>query len=117
MKHFETMLLVAAVLILLGVYCVVAAIRMKKTGKISSLIATSEEAQNCRKPKDLIEEMYMPFMGMGIICIVFGGFSIIDKCYYAFPVVVRLFASLIFFGTCATVISRQRKVRRKYLNL
>ncbi|MBR1390545.1 MAG: hypothetical protein IJ567_03720 [Lachnospiraceae bacterium] len=117
MEHFETMLLVAAVLILLGLYCVIAAIRMKKTGKISSLIASSEEAAKCKKTRDLIEEMYLPFLGMGIICILFGGFSIIDKCYYAFPVVVRLFASLIFFGTCATVISRQRKVRRKYLNL
>lgn len=117
MKDFNTILLVAAVVIVLGICCLVSSIRMKKTGKISSLIATEEELKKCKRKNDLIEELYMPFCGMGIICIFFGIFSIVDQCFFEFPVVIKLFTTLIFVCSCATMVSRQRKAREKYLKL
>ncbi|MGN0341387.1 MAG: hypothetical protein ACI4DO_01195 [Roseburia sp.] len=117
MENFNTTLLVAAVVIILGICCMISAIRMKKTGKISSLIASEDELKKCKKKKELIEELYMPFCGMGLICVAFGLFSIVDQCLYAFPVVIKLFTTLIFVCTCVTVVSRQRKAREKYLSL
>lgn len=115
MEHFNTSLLVAVVVIILGVCCLVSAIKMKRTGKVSSLIASEEELKKCKKKDELIEELYMPFCGMGLMCIIFGVFSIVDQCLYTFPVVAKLFITLIFICSCVTVVSRQRKAREKYL--
>lgn len=115
MDNFNTTLLVAAVVIVLGICCLISAIRMKKTGKISSLIATEEELKKCKRKKELIDELYMPFCGMGLICVFFGVFSIVDQCFLEFPVVFKLFTTLIFICSCATMVSRQRKAREKYL--
>ena len=50
----DVMLIFDVVIAIFGVYMIGAALKMKKTGKISSAVITAEEIARCRKTKELI---------------------------------------------------------------
>lgn len=45
----DVMLIFDVVIAIFGVYMIAAALKMKKTGKISSAVITAEEIARCRK--------------------------------------------------------------------
>ena len=50
----DVMLIFDVVIAIFGVYMIGAALKMKKTGKISSAVITAEEIARCRKTKEFI---------------------------------------------------------------
>ena len=54
----DVMLIFDVVIAIFGVYMIGAALKMKKTGKISSAVITAEEIARCRKTKAFIAFIY-----------------------------------------------------------
>lgn len=54
----DVMLIFDVVIAIFGVYMIAAALKMKKTGKISSAVITAEEIARCRKTKEYIAFIY-----------------------------------------------------------
>ena len=54
----DVMLIFDVVIAIFGVYMIGAALKMKKTGKISSAVITAEEIARCRKTKEFIAFIY-----------------------------------------------------------
>lgn len=54
----DVMTIFDVVIAIFGIYMVGAALRMKKTGEISSAVITAEEIAKCRKKKEFIAFIY-----------------------------------------------------------
>ena len=68
----NTMMIFAIIVMILGVYLVIAAIRMKKSGRIGAGIITKDEINHCKDPKGFIRFMYRKEILFGIITILVG---------------------------------------------
>lgn len=62
----------------LGIYLIVSAVKMKKTGEIDTLILTPEEIERCRQKDELAEFLYWREMAIGIIFVLFGFIRLLD---------------------------------------
>ena len=102
----DVMLIFDVVIAIFGVYMIAAALKMKKTGKISSAVITAEEIARCRKTKEFIAFIYWKEA-------VFGALIIADKVVSlgAFNVVELL----IFLAAFLWFQSQLRKAREQFL--
>ena len=102
------------VIAIFGVYMIAAALKMKKTGKISSAVITAEEIARCRKTKEFIAFIYWKEAVFGALIIAVGVLGIInDKVVSlgAFNVVELL----IFLAAFLWFQSQLRKAREQFL--
>ena len=74
----DVMLIFDVVIAIFGVYMIGAALKMKKTGKISSAVITAEEIARCRKTKELIAFIYWKEAVFGALIIAVGVLGIIN---------------------------------------
>ena len=106
----DVMLIFDVVIAIFGVYMIGAALKMKKTGKISS----AEEIARCRKTKEFIAFIYWKEAVFGALIIAVGVLGIInDKVVSlgAFNVVELL----IFLAAFLWFQSQLRKAREQFL--
>ena len=109
----DVMLIFDVVIAIFGVYMIGAALKMKKTGKISSAVITAEIAR-CRKTKEFIAFIYWKEAVFGALIIAVGVLGIInDKVVSlgAFNVVELL----IFLAAFLWFQSQLRKAREQFL--
>ena len=109
----DVMLIFDVVIAIFGVYMIGAALKMKKTGKISSAVIT-EEIARCRKTKEFIAFIYWKEAVFGALIIAVGVLGIInDKVVSlgAFNVVELL----IFLAAFLWFQSQLRKAREQFL--
>jgi len=110
----DVMLIFDVVIAIFGVYMIAAALKMKKTGKISSAVITAEEIARCRKTKEFIAFIYWKEAVFGALIIAVGVLGIInDKVVSlgAFNVVELL----IFLVAFLWFQSQLRKAREQFL--
>lgn len=74
----DVMLIFDVVIAIFGVYMIAAALKMKKTGKISSAVITAEEIARCRKTKEFIAFIYWKEAVFGALIIAVGVLGIIN---------------------------------------
>ena len=74
----DVMLIFDVVIAIFGVYMIGAALKMKKTGKISSAVITAEEIARCRKTKEFITFIYWKEAVFGALIIAVGVLGIIN---------------------------------------
>ena len=74
----DVMLIFDVVIAIFGVYMIGAALKMKKTGKISSAVITAEEIARCRKTKEFIAFIYWKEAVFGALIIAVGVLGIIN---------------------------------------
>ena len=110
----DVMLIFDVVIAIFGVYMIGAALKMKKTGKISSAVITAEEIARCRNTKGFIAFIYWKEAVFGAVIIAVGILGIInDKVVSlgAFNVVELL----IFLAAFLWFQSQLRKAREQFL--
>ena len=110
----DVMLIFDVVIAIFGVYMIGAALKMKKTGKISSAVITAGEIERCRTTKEFIAFIYWKEAVFGALIIAVGVLGIInDKVVSlgAFNVVELL----IFLAAFLWFQSQLRKAREQFL--
>ena len=63
----------------LGIYFIVAGIRMKKTKELGIIILTEEEVKGCTQKVALAEYFSWRELAMGVVFALFGGIRLLDK--------------------------------------
>ncbi len=91
-------LIVDIITVVLGIYLLYAAVRMKKTGRINSLIANGSEIKNCRNKEGFINAIYMPTLLFGMISFAFGIFVCADKMLFHLNRVFKIGGVIVFFA-------------------
>ena len=61
-----------------GGYMIIAALRMKNSGKISTLLMNDTEAQKIADKAGFIEFMFKRMLVFSIVTVAYGGFAILD---------------------------------------
>ena len=109
----DVMLIFDVVIAIFGVYMIAAALKMKKTGKISSAVITAEEIARCRKTKEFIafiywkEAVFALIIAVGVLGIIndkvvsLGAFNVVEL--------------LIFLAAFLWFQSQLRKAREQFL--
>ena len=99
----HTMLIMDIIIVLLGIYLISIAFRMKKTNKIDTLIVDSQVMAHCRDEKAFATFLYPKMVIFALILILTGGIriladTVINIGYMAYAVaLIALFAFLWFF--------------------
>ena len=68
----KTLLLMDIVIAFFGIYLGVIAIRMKKTGKINSVVVAEDEIKKCKDPKAYIKSSFPYMIFFAIVSFVVG---------------------------------------------
>ena len=100
----DVMLIFDVVIVIFGVYMIGAALKMKKTGKISSVVITAEEIARCRKTKEFIAFIYWKEAVFGALIdkvVSLGAFNVVEL--------------LIFLAAFLWFQSQLRKAREQFL--
>lgn len=114
MKEVNWNLIIDIVIALYGIYIVFAALNMKKSGWISSLVATQEELYHCKKKKEFIKELIKPMCYSGVASILCGGCSIVNE-LLLHNIPLRILFVGIFLLFTGLFLVRLRKMREKYI--
>jgi hypothetical protein len=79
MFFMNIMLAVDFVITILGVYLIFAAINMRKTGKIHSILLTEAELKKCRNPEGFVNYVSPRLLFFGVLCGLAGIFGIVSE--------------------------------------
>ena len=66
-------------LLVVGVYMVIASFRMKKTGVISTVLVTEEESGSCADKEGFIRDMYWREALLGAVMVLLGGLGFLNE--------------------------------------
>lgn len=99
-----------------GLYVFFTAWKMKRSGEISSFIASPEEMYKCKDKKGFAEAVSDKMMLFGLIAFVFGIINIINETYWQNTMLVILVMG-VFLLACGLFVMHLRKAREKYLGL
>lgn len=110
----DVMLIFDIVILIFGAYMVFSALRMKKTGVISSAVITPEEIAKCKDKQGFIAFMYWKEALFGGLVAIVGGLGIVND------VVVSLGAfnvveMLVFLAAFFWFQNELRRAREKYI--
>lgn len=107
------MLIFDVVIILLGLYMTVAALRMKKSGKISTVVLAQEEIKKCKDTQGFISFLYWKEAAFGGMTVLVGIFGLLDgqREVSGIPEFVRM---LVFLAAFFWFQNELRKARSRY---
>lgn len=81
----DTYLIFDIILTGLGVFMVISAFLMKKTGRISKILLTDEEQARIKNTEGFIAFMYPRMLGFAIVCALIGIFGIFHDTVWKIP--------------------------------
>lgn len=110
----DVMTIFDVVILLFGVYMVGAALKMKKTGEISSAVITPEEIAKCRHKKEFIDFIYWKEAAFGVLVALVGGLGIINDQVVSLGG-FNVIEMLVFLAAFLWFQSELRKAREKFL--
>ena len=99
----NTMVIIDAIIIVLGIYMIFASVQMKKTNKINSFIVDEQVMKTCKDEKGFVTYLFPRMLSFSIILIVIGVVKIIADTlinigYFAYILMaVALVMFLVFF--------------------
>lgn len=97
-----------------GIYMIAAALKMKKTGVISSAVITEEEIAKCKDKKGFIEFMYWREAFFGVLIIIVGALGLVDDLVVSLGI-FNIIEMLVFLAAFLWFQTGLRKAREKFL--
>lgn len=96
-----------------GVYMVGAALKMKKTGEISSAVIAPEETARCRDKQGFIDFIYWKEALFGVLVVLVGALGIINEQVISLGS-ASVIEMLVFLAAFIWFQSELRKAREKF---
>ena len=115
--QFDMMTLFDILLLIFGSYMIFAALRMKKSGKISTLIVPASEIERIRDKEGFITEIYGKMMLFAAVIACYGLFGTLTDLIEGIPGVPigNLIGILIFFVVMFWFFKSLSKAKGKYM--
>jgi len=109
------MLVFDIIILLYGVYAVISAVRMKKTGIPSAILLSREETGKVRNEKEFCRCMVQPTVTLGIMGILYSVVTLLNR--YVFKQgLVELFGVVCFLIVCGWYVKELRKAKERYVS-
>lgn len=102
------------VITIFGLYMIGAALKMKKTGEISSAVITAEEIARCRDKKGFIAFIYWKEAVFGALIVVVGILGIINDQVVSLGI-YNLVEMVVFLAAFLWFQSQLRRAREQFL--
>ena len=115
MNNLEWGVVIDLAVLIYGIYILFSAISMKRTGKVSSIVASADEMKKCKDTNGLISVVMGRMIGFGIIAIAYGIFAAVGDWFFALPFIVKAGGLLVFIVGCYWLVSGFRKAREQFL--
>ncbi len=114
---FDMMTVFDILLIIFGGYMIFAAVRMKKTGKISTLIVPASEIERIHDKESFIEEVYGKMALFASVIACYGVFGTLTDVIPGIPGVAigNIIGILIFFVVMFWFFKSLSKAKGKYM--
>lgn len=113
--EFDTFLVFDAVLLLLGIYLIFQAVRMKNTGAISDWLLPPEELKKCKKKKEYIEYMAIREIAFGAASVLLGAAGILGDIGIVRIPYWRLGRMVLFLAAFGIFWTQMGNAREKFL--
>ena len=115
--QFDFMTLFDILLMIFGGYMIFAALRMKKTGKISTLIVPASEIERIHDKESFISEIYGKMMVFAAVSACYGVFGTLTDLIPGLPGVAigNIIGILIFFVVMFWFFKSLSKAKGKYM--
>lgn len=97
-----------------GLYGVLSAIRMKKTGIPSTILVSKEELPKIKNPQKFCQKMYQPTVVFGCMACVFGGIEVVNQ-YVIKRAFVDILGVVCFLIVCAWYVKEMRRAKEEHL--
>ncbi len=110
----DVMLLFDIVILIFGVYMVVSALRMKRTGAISQTVITPEEIAKCKDKRGFIEFMYWKEALFGGLITLVGVLGIVNDLVVSLGA-FNIIEMLVFLAAFLWFQNELRRAREKYI--
>lgn len=75
----EIMTIFDLLIFVVGIYMVIAALKMQRTGVISTVLITDEESSNCVDKEGFIRDMYWREAVLGAVMVILGVVGLLNK--------------------------------------
>ena len=115
MKNVNWQYMINAAVALVGLYVVVAAAKMKISGKVSAFVASGEELLHCKDEPGLAKAVSLKMMGFGMGMLCFGILNIANEILWK-NVMLKIVALGAFMLICGLFLICLRKAREAYLS-
>lgn len=110
----DVMLIFDIVILIFGIYMIGAALKMKKTGEISSAVITAEEIAKCKDKKGFIGFIYWKEAAFGGLVALVGALGIINDKVVSLGA-FNVIEMLIFLAAFIWFQNELRRAREKFL--
>lgn len=110
----DVMVIFDAVIVVFGLYMVISAFKMKKTGSISTAVISGDEIKKCRDVNGFISYMYWKEAAFGVIVIIVGTLGLINDLIISLGP-VNIAEMLVFIVAFVWFQQSLRKARERYL--
>ncbi|HAQ52323.1 MAG TPA: hypothetical protein DCR12_06115 [Lachnospiraceae bacterium] len=102
-------------ILLLGLYLIFNAIKMKKTDEMPSILLTPKELKLCKNPYGFIDYMFPFLLIFGIVATVFGIVSLLGDTVLNFPRIYDGIAVVILLAVWFWFSMMLRKAKQKFM--
>ena len=113
-ENMNVMLIFDAVIILFGAYMMISAFRMKKSGKITSMVLAEEELKKVKDAKGFIDFLYWREMLFGFLVMVVGILGVLNETILPIGK-AGILEALIFLAAFVWFQNSLAKAREKFL--
>ncbi|MCR4611550.1 MAG: hypothetical protein K5644_06600 [Lachnospiraceae bacterium] len=103
------------IVLLLGVYLIFNAIKMKKTDTIPGILLAPKELKMCKNPYGFIDYMFPFLLVFGIVCTLFGIVSVLGDGLLDFPAIYNGISVLILLTVWVWFSMMLRKAKTKFM--
>lgn len=110
----DVMTIFNVIIVIFGIYMVIAALKMKKSGEISSAVITREEIAACRDKRGFIDFMYWREAVFGGIVFLMGVLGLINDLVVSLGK-FSLIQMVLFLGAFFWFQYQLRAARKKFL--
>ncbi len=103
------------IVLLLGIYLIFNAIKMKKTDSIPTMLLGPKEIKMCKNPYGFIDYMFPFILVFGIVCVVFGIFNIVADAILHLPGIYDGIAVVVLLAVWFWFSMMLRKAKNRFM--
>ena len=102
------------VITIMGIYMIIEANRMKKTGELSKTVINEKEINHCKDKKGFIEYIYPKAIIFGGGLILYGVLDYVNEYVISFGVVLDIIILVLFIGGFVWFTKQLSNGRKKF---
>lgn len=110
----SVMMVFNAVILVIGIYMIVSALQMKKSGKISQMLLAKEELKKVKDENGFITFLYRREILLGVVMIIVGILGFFEE-KVSLPGAFRMVEVVIFLAAFLWFQNSLMKARQKFL--